>query len=174
LELQADEFGLIYAYDAGYDPREQPKFFRMLQFKERVSGVEYHGFLASHPDTIERIIKVREKADIIANRGKPVTVNRDEYLKMMEGLTYGAGNREAKIPPPYVISIYIAKPNDTFRGIAKTVSGDESLGFEIGMMNSMRETDPIPAGKLLKIPMPRTPTPESQLPKEMQSDSPHP
>ncbi|MBI5178387.1 MAG: M48 family metalloprotease [Nitrospinae bacterium] len=165
LELNADEFGLIYAYDAGYDPGEQAKFFRMMQFKERVSGVQYHGFVATHPDTLERIVKVGEKADILRNRGNSTTVKRDEYMKVMAGLTYGKGDRETKTPPPYVLTIYTAKAGDTFRGIGKAVSGDERLGFEIAVMNAMRENDAIPAGKMLKVPVPRPKQTESNLPK---------
>jgi predicted Zn-dependent protease len=165
LELNADEFGLIYDYDAGYDPSEESKFFRMLQFKERVSGVQYHGFVATHPDTMERIVKVREKAEILQNRGKHLAVKRDEYLKAMAGLTYGKGDRETKLPPPYVLALYAAQAGDTFRGIAKKVSGDEALGFEIAVMNAMRENDPVPTGKLLKVPVPRKPEAENNLPK---------
>jgi len=156
LEMQADEVGVIYAYDAGYDPREHSKFFNMLQFKERVSGAGYHGFLASHPETVERIIRTREKADIIINRGKPVKVNRREYLEQIKGLAYGKYDRKQGIHrTPYVIDLYTAEEGDDFRKIAREVSGDESLAFEIAMINSMRQDDRIPAGMLLKVIKPR-------------------
>ncbi|MBI3581328.1 MAG: M48 family metalloprotease [Nitrospinae bacterium] len=162
LELQADEFGLIYSADAGYDPREQSVFFRELQFKERVSGVEYHGFMASHPDTVERIVKSKEKADILVNRGGKFAINREQYVKGVEGLAYGKGNRATKTPPPYVLKAYSANKGDTFRSIAKEVSGDEGMAFEIAVMNGLTEKDDVPAGMLLKVPVPRQLKPEKK------------
>ena len=162
LELQADEFGLIYSSDAGYDPREQSRFFRELQFKERVSGVEYHGFMASHPDTVARIVKSKEKADILVNRGGKTAVNREKYVMAMEGLAYGKGNRATKTPPPYVLKAYAAKTGDTFRTIAKELSGDEGMAFEIAVMNGMTEHDELPAGMVLKTPVPRQLAPEKK------------
>ncbi len=161
MEMQSDEFGLIYAYDAGYDPGEHAKFFRMLQFKRRMSGSEYHGFMASHPETIERIIRAREKADVLKNRGGKVEIKRDEYLTMIEGLTYGKGNKRAKLPPPYVIALYTSSKGDDFRKIARDVAGDEAMAFEIAVMNAMREKDEIPPGYLLKIPVKRKLQPEN-------------
>jgi predicted Zn-dependent protease len=160
LELQADEFGLIYSVDAGYDPREQSKFFRELQFKERVSGVEYHGFMASHPETVARIVKSKEKADILLNRGKKTVVNREEYIKNIEGLTYGRGNRASKTPPPYVLKAYRAQKGDTFRTISKSITKDEGMAFELAVMNGLNEKDDLPVGMLLKVPVPREMEPE--------------
>lgn len=156
LELQADEFGMIYSYDAGYDPRAHAQFFNMLLFKERVSGAGYHGFYATHPDTMERIIKTREKAEIIVNRGGVIKTNRREYLENIKGLTFGKGDRKSRRPPPYVLDLYTAVEGDTFRSIARDKTGDESLAFEIAIINSMRVADKIPPGMLLKVPVDRT------------------
>ncbi len=165
LELQADEFGLIYSYDAGYDPRHMQKLFRTLQFKERVSGQEYHGFAATHPDTIERIGKIGEKADIIANRGqRPLAVKRQEYLDAIDGLPYGKGDRKLGIPAPYTISLYTPKKGDTFRAIARNIAQDESLAFDIAVMNNQRENDTPPEGQRLKVPVPRKQLSEAELP----------
>lgn len=165
LEMQADEFGLLYSYDAGYDPRQMVKLFRTLQFKERVSGQEYHGFAATHPDTIERISKVGEKGDIISNRGqKFLAVKRQEYLDAVEGMPYGKGDRKAGIPPPYTLVTYTPKKGDTFRGIAREVSKDESLAFDVAIMNNMRENDAVPEGYRLKVPVPRKQLSEAERP----------
>ncbi|MBI3794613.1 MAG: M48 family metalloprotease [Nitrospinae bacterium] len=155
LESQADEFGLIYSMDAGFDPREQSRFFRSLQFKERVSGVEYHGFMASHPETVERVVKSREKADILLNRGKSSVVNREQYIIAIEGLAYGRGDKNTKTPPPFVLKAYRTKEGDTYRGIARELSKDEGMAFEIAVMNGMTEKDAVPSGYLLKVPVPR-------------------
>ena len=153
LELQADEFGMIYSYDAGYDPRSNSGLFDTLLFKQRVSGAGYHGFYATHPDTMERIIKTREKSEIIVNRGKPVTVKRREYLENIKGLRFGKGDRRIKRLPPYVLDLYETKEGDDFRSIAKTVTGDESMGFEVAVINSMRVGDKLTPGTLLKVPV---------------------
>ncbi|MFQ5432525.1 MAG: M48 family metalloprotease [Nitrospinota bacterium] len=155
LELQADEFGMIYSYDAGYDPRANSGFFNTLLFKERISGAGYHGFYATHPDTMERVVKTREKSEIIASRGKPLVINRREYLEKIKGLTFGKGNRKIKKPPPYVLELYETKKGDTFRGIAKNVTGDESMGFEVAVINSKRVADKLVPGTLLKVPVKR-------------------
>lgn len=157
MELQADEFGMIYSYDAGYDPRAQAKFFKMLQFKQRVSGSRYHGFLATHPDTIERIIKIGEKSEIIKRRGKPVMENKRRFLENIKGLAYGKGNAHSGIKPPYVIDIYTTSKGDSFRSIARQESGDESLAFEISMMNAMKVKDKLEPETMLKIPVKRSP-----------------
>lgn len=159
LELQADEFGMIYSYDAGYDPRAQSEFFNTLSFKQRVSGVDYHGFYATHPDTKERIIKTREKADIIASRGKPLVIKKREFLEKIKGLTYGKGNRRTGQPPPYVLELYETKEGDSFRSIAKIVTGDESMGFEIAVINAKRVADKLEPGTLLKVPVKRKAAP---------------
>ena len=155
LELQADEFGMIYSYDAGYDPRASSGLFNTLFFKERITGAGYHGFYATHPDTMERIIKTREKSDIIASRGKPITIKRREYLENIKGLTFGKGDRRSKRPPPYVLDLYETKEGDNFRSIAKEVTGDESMGFELAVINSMRVGDKLTPGTLLKVPVKR-------------------
>ena len=165
LELQADEFGLLYSYDAGYDPSQMQKLFRTLQFKERVSGQEYHGFAATHPDTIERISKIGEKADIIVNRGqKFLAVKRQEYLDAVEGMPYGKSDRRAGIPAPYTISLYTPKKGETFHSIAREISKDESLAFDIAIMNNMRENDPVPEDYRLKVPVPRQQLSEAERP----------
>ncbi|MDH5542343.1 MAG: M48 family metallopeptidase [Nitrospinota bacterium] len=157
LELQADEFGMIYTYDAGYDPREVSTFFQTLKFKERVSGVGYHGFSATHPDTVERVIKSDEKAGILIKRGKKVKSSREEYIRAIEGLTYGRFDRRKKEKPSFKIAIYEAKEGDTFRTIAAEQSMDESMAFEIAVMNAMRPDDPLEPGFLMKVPVPYKP-----------------
>jgi predicted Zn-dependent protease len=154
LELQADELGMIYSYDAGYDPRESSKFFQTLKFKERVSGVGYHGFSATHPDTLERIIRSQEKSNILINRGKSVESEREKYLKAIEGMSYGKFNRRKMGKPKYSLKLYTTIEGDTFRGIASSKTGDESMAFEIAVMNSMRPNSKLEPGTLLKVPVP--------------------
>jgi len=153
LELQADELGMIYSYEAGYDPRESSQLFQTLKFKERVSGVGYHGFSATHPDTLERIIRSQEKASILVNRGKAVGSDRDRYLKAIEGMSYGRFDRRKRGKPEYVLELYTSAAGDTLRSIAAAKTGDESMAFEIAVMNAMRPNDKLETGVLLKVPV---------------------
>jgi len=155
LELRADELGIIYAYEAGYDPMESSKMFKTLRFKERIGGMEYHGFSATHPDTIERIIKSEEKAKILKNRGGPVSIGREKYLNAMRGLSWGKFNRRKKTKPNFLIDIYKVKKGDTFKKIAKELSKDKSLAFELAVMNSMKPEEKPKAGMLIKVPIPK-------------------
>lgn len=54
-EREADRLGIDYMYQAGYDPRGMPDFFRVLLAERgsRPSGIEQ--FFSSHPVTEERI-----------------------------------------------------------------------------------------------------------------------
>lgn len=54
-ETEADRLGVRYAYEAGYDPRGIPEFFRILiaERQRRPSALEQ--FFASHPVTEDRI-----------------------------------------------------------------------------------------------------------------------
>jgi len=155
-EMQADEFGMIYAYEAGYDPRESSKMFETLRFKQRVSGVAYHGFQATHPDTIARIIKDDEEAKILVNRGMPVAIDRDRYLNAISGLPWGRLDRKRRTGSPYRIEIYRTKRGDTFRKIARKLTGDASLAFEVAVMNAYRPEEKPPVGLIIKVPVPKS------------------
>jgi predicted Zn-dependent protease len=54
-EREADRLGIGYMYEAGYDPRGMPDFFRVLleERNRRPSGIEQ--FFSTHPVTEERI-----------------------------------------------------------------------------------------------------------------------
>ncbi len=154
-EMQSDEFGMIYAYQAGYDPRESSKMFETLRFKQRVSGVAYHGFQATHPDTIERIIRDDEKARILVNRGMPVSIDREKYLNAIRGISWGRLDRKRRTGPQYRLETYRTKRGDTFRKIARKVSGDEGLAFEVAVMNAYKPEEKPPVGLVIKVPVPK-------------------
>src|SRR5581483_9328453 len=89
------ELGLRYLRRANYDPREMPHVFDMLA---RVSRAEGGGrvpeWLATHPDPEHRRERIEQ-----AIAGGPQTfagtaVNRDAYLRRLDGLVFGANPRE--------------------------------------------------------------------------------
>jgi len=58
------------------------------------------------------------------------------------------------------MDLYETKEGDTFRSIANAITKDESMGFEIAVLNSMRAADKLTPGTLLKVPVKRKAAPE--------------
>jgi predicted Zn-dependent protease len=94
-ERQADELGLRYLYRAGYDPREMPKVFAMLERVSQAAGGErLPGWLSTHPDPEDRQQHI---AQLIAQLPQDLAgraVRHDEYLRRLDGLVFGANPRE--------------------------------------------------------------------------------
>jgi predicted Zn-dependent protease len=57
-ELRADQYGVTYAYRAGYNPDGMIIFFKKLQKMENTELTKYFEFLQSHPDVEQRIRNV--------------------------------------------------------------------------------------------------------------------
>ncbi len=69
-ELQADNFGLRYMTDAGYDPRQM---LRVMQILKQASGGGGRGpdIFATHPDPDARIAAIQEWLDANAAKLRP-------------------------------------------------------------------------------------------------------
>ena len=93
-ENQADELGLRYMSKAGFDPREMPGVFTMLQ---RVSGSEGGGkspeWLSTHPDPGNRYNHIN---GLIVAQKLPTggVVGVESYMMKLNGLMYGLNPRE--------------------------------------------------------------------------------
>ncbi len=99
-ESQSDQLGVEYSTKIGYDAHEMAKFFSTL---DRMRGGSEAGtiptFLSTHPDPVDREIKV-EQAATKWQGNKPRTsfkVNRDQYLRMIDGLVYGEDPRQGYV-----------------------------------------------------------------------------
>lgn len=97
-ERQADDLGLRYSQREGYDLREGPKVFDLL---DRVSQVEGAGrlpdWLATHPDPGARRNRLQEKVAALEASGtrfEGTTINQDPYLRLLDGMTFGVNPRE--------------------------------------------------------------------------------
>lgn len=94
-ENQADELGLRYMRRANYDPREMPAVFRML---EQVSAAEGGGrlptWLATHPTPENRFATMSEQITALPQDFSGTVVNRDSYLRRLDGLVFGENPRE--------------------------------------------------------------------------------
>src|SRR5690606_34734256 len=76
----------------GYDAQEMSGFFNTLdRLGERSGGADVPDFLSTHPDPADREQKVAKLAAQWKRKVDATTlnVNRDRYLKMIDGLIYG-------------------------------------------------------------------------------------
>jgi predicted Zn-dependent protease len=102
-ELEADRLGAVYLARSGYDPDAILDALRLLKNQEqlelelaRAEGREprsYHGIFATHPDNDTRLQEVVGTAAALRTPGEPF-VGREEFLRLIDGLVYGDGQRE--------------------------------------------------------------------------------
>jgi predicted Zn-dependent protease len=96
-ERQADELGVEYSSKVGYNAHEMADFFHTLQRQsQQTGGSELPPFLSTHPDPGERNVTVERLAtEWQQKNGKTnLQVNRDSYLRRIDGLIYGEDPRE--------------------------------------------------------------------------------
>lgn len=91
-ESQADSLGLRYLSRAGYHPSGMSGFLQSMSgsaaLDARIAGEQGGGgsFFSTHPDTQERVAASIAEGMIYPQQG---IVNRNEYLRMLDGLVYG-------------------------------------------------------------------------------------
>lgn len=93
-ESEADEVGLRYLVDAGYDPRQAPHTFRQILELYGDPGRVQHFFYGSHPRNQERIGRlgrlVEERyAEAAAERGR--IVNTEEFQRVSRHIVIAVG-----------------------------------------------------------------------------------
>ncbi|GIW52434.1 MAG: peptidase M48 [Gemmatimonadales bacterium] len=91
-ERQADDLGLRYMSAAGYEPGEMPKVFAMLaRVSAAAGGGRVPGWLSTHPDPEDREERIRRQVAQLSSAGG--LVNREQYLRRLEGMIFGANPR---------------------------------------------------------------------------------
>lgn len=105
-ELQADRLGAQYLARTGYDSDAMLDVIRILADQEdyereraRAAGREpnvYHGVFASHPENDRRLQEVIAEARQY-EIADPRPDGRTEYLRMIEGMTFGAGASQGTV-----------------------------------------------------------------------------
>jgi len=96
-ERQADSLAVEYASRAGYDGAQLASFFETL---ERMNpGSDRSGlpsWFSTHPNPEDRLQTVRAQAQEWQSRvgARDLRVNREEYLKRIEGISYGEDPRQ--------------------------------------------------------------------------------
>ncbi|HEX9611161.1 MAG TPA: M48 family metalloprotease [Gemmatimonadales bacterium] len=94
-EREADELGLRYMRRGGYDPREMPDVFTML---ERVSAGQSGGrtpeWLATHPNPENRRARIEQQLAALPPDSLRGLVRREAYLRRIDGIVFGVNPRE--------------------------------------------------------------------------------
>jgi len=94
-ESESDELGVEYSTKINYDAHAMANFFQTLNRLQEQAGASIPNFLSTHPNPADRYNKVHAKADewqaAYPNKYK---INRDEYLRMIDGLTFGEDPRQ--------------------------------------------------------------------------------
>jgi predicted Zn-dependent protease len=94
-ESQADHLGLRYMRRADYDAREMPHVFEMLtRVSETQGGGRVPEWLATHPNPDNRRGRIEQEIASGPQTFAGTVVNRDGYLRRLEGLVYGDDPRE--------------------------------------------------------------------------------
>jgi predicted Zn-dependent protease len=94
-ESQSDELGVEYSTRIHYDANNMANFFRTLSRMSGESGQSIPTFLSTHPDPANRYENVKALATTWqAKTAGPYKVNRNEYLRMIDGLIYGEDPRQ--------------------------------------------------------------------------------
>jgi predicted Zn-dependent protease len=98
-ENESDQLGVKYSSKIGYDPASMADFFLTLQRTEQSSGAaSVPSFLSSHPNSADRYTNVKKLAQQAEQQaGRQLATNRDQYLRMIEGLPYGDNPREGYV-----------------------------------------------------------------------------
>ena len=95
-ENEADALGVKYSTKVGYDASHMANFFQTLERTEQQSGSSTPTFLSTHPNSADRYQRVKQlAAQARQSLGKrTLTVNRDSYLRSIEGLPFGEDPRQ--------------------------------------------------------------------------------
>ena len=96
-ENESDQLGVKYSTKIGYDASYMADFFQTLARTEAQSGAGgIPTFLSTHPNSADRYTRVKQLAAQAKQSGgrSSYLVNRDQYLRSIEGLTFGEDPRQ--------------------------------------------------------------------------------
>ena len=95
-ESQADELGFRYMRRGNYDPREMPRTFQTLaRVSDLSGGGKVPTWASSHPDPADRYQKAEQRAAAVpADSLRGVVINRDAYLRVIDGIVFGVNPRQ--------------------------------------------------------------------------------
>ena len=92
-ESQSDELGVRYMSRSGYDPNALLGVFQTLA-SAAGGGGRLPEWQSTHPNPENREARIRELVASVGQDFSGYTTRRDEYLRRLDGLVYGANPRE--------------------------------------------------------------------------------
>jgi predicted Zn-dependent protease len=94
-ELQSDALGFKYSMAQGYDVRESPKVFTTLGRLSESAGARIPEWQSTHPDPGNRVQRAEQRiAAQPAGSFAGTKVNRDSYLRLLDGMVFGENPRQ--------------------------------------------------------------------------------
>ena len=94
-ELQSDALGFQYSLALGYDVRESPKVFATLGRLSESAGARIPEWQSTHPDPGNRVQRAEQRiAALPAGSLTNTKVNRDSYLRLLDGMVFGENPRQ--------------------------------------------------------------------------------
>jgi len=112
-ETESDKLGVEYSSRIGYDAVHMANFFKTLSRIRAKSGQTIPTFMSTHPDPGDRYNNVKTMAKAYQGRqtqGQQFKVNRDSYLRLIDGIVYGEDPRQG-----YVVSNVFYHPTLKFK-----------------------------------------------------------
>ncbi|MFQ6078776.1 MAG: M48 family metalloprotease, partial [Thermodesulfobacteriota bacterium] len=98
-EYQADELGGLYAFKAGYDPKESMGFLRTLKKMDKTTPSAVEVIFRTHPLTEDRIERAEAQSHELSqqSRGRNLKTRSNEYISHIDGLVFGPGEKDGVI-----------------------------------------------------------------------------
>ena len=94
-ERQADDIGLRYMVNAGYDPRPMADVFDMLgRVSASQSGGRVPNWLSTHPAPEDRRAWAAAKIAALGIDPSKTTLGREPYLAVVDGMAFGQNPRQ--------------------------------------------------------------------------------
>ena len=94
-ESESDKLGVLYSSQIGYDANQMADFFGTLKRISENAGQVIPEFTSTHPDPGNRYKNVHEMAQAYqAEHPAQYAVQRDQYLKLIDGIMYGEDPRQ--------------------------------------------------------------------------------
>jgi predicted Zn-dependent protease len=97
-ESESDGLGVEYSSKIGYDANQMADFFGTLKRLSDNSGNAVPQFMSTHPDPGNRYTRVHQLAkEYQAQHPASYQVNRDQYLRMIDGILYGEDPKQGYV-----------------------------------------------------------------------------